>query len=715
MTTSKRKIIVTAGLPYANGLIHIGHLVEYLQTDFWARFQKMRGHECLYICGDDTHGTPIMIKARERKITPEELIAQSYVEHTRDFSDFQIEFDNFGSTHSEENRILCEEFYQHLKNKNYIDIRSIQQLYCDHDKMFLPDRFVKGTCPQCGAKDQYGDNCDVCAATYSPSELKDPYCSLCKNKPTMKPSDHYFFKLNLFKEYLQQWLPTHTSNEVCKKMLEWFSGDLRDWDISRDEPYFGFPIPDTQNKKFFYVWVDAPMGYISSTWQWCKKNNRKLDEFWKDESTEIYHFIGKDITYFHTLFWPALLKSAGYRSPNQIHAHGMLMVNGEKMSKSKGTFISARNYLNHLEPEYLRYYYASKLSDSVDDLDLNLNDFISRVNSDLIGKITNLGSRGAQMLKKRQDGILSEPDIDGGELIRLAQKKSMIIAGYFENRDFSKGIVEIREIADEANKFFDSKAPWKTIDSDPIDTKQILTTTLNLFRIIAIYLKPILPNYVKKIEHLFNEAPYQWSDAQTILINKPINEYEHLATRVDPEKVKAMINESASSSGIPTTTALGLTLGTDTRETKATSSKKDSNLKTKSTNDEPPVSLPISSANFIPEIPALASEIDYEDFLKVDLRVAQVLEAEEIEGADKLLRLKVDLGQGQTRQIIAGIKSAYRAEGLVGRKLLVVANLKPRKMKFGISEGMVIAAGEGLRDLYVFTPDEGARVGQRAK
>ncbi len=684
-----RKILITTGLPYANGPIHIGHLVEYLQADFWARFQNMRGHECIYICADDTHGTPIMVKARELGITPEAHIAHSHKEHTTDFNDFQVKFSNYGSTNSEENRVLCEEFYGHMKAKGHIAFKEIQQLYCDHDKMFLPDRFVKGTCPKCSSKDQYGDSCDVCGATYDPTDLKDSYCSICRNPPGEKPSEHIFFKLNDFKAYLQEWIPKHTSLEVGRKMLEWFNEDLRNWDISRDEPYFGFAIPGTNGKKFFYVWVDAPIGYMASTQQWCKANGRNLNDYWKNDQAEIYHFIGKDISYFHTLFWPALLKAAEYRSPTSVFVHGHLMVNGEKMSKSKGTFINARTYLNHLKPDFLRYYYATKLNGSVDDIDLNLEDFVARVNSDLVGKITNLASRGAQMLSKKMDGTLSTPDAQGSELIKLAQSKADVIAAFFEARDFGKATNEIRALADEANRYFDEKAPWKSLDADPAGTKQVLTTTLNVFRILAIYLKPVLPEYTLKVEKLLGESNYQWNDIQKVITNKKISDYEHLMNRIEADHVKAMVEESAQINAALQKNKPAPLKAVATKTTATTKSAEQSSEKT--------------------------AEIEFDDFMKVDLRIGQILEAEEIKEADKLLKLKVDIGGGETRQIIAGIKAAYSPEKLVGRKVLVCVNLKPRKMKFGMSEGMVLAAGNGGSDLYVLAADDGAQVGQRVK
>jgi methionyl-tRNA synthetase len=681
-----RRILVTAALPYANGYVHVGHMVEYLQADFWCRFQKMRGHDVAYICADDTHGTAIMIRARELGITPKQLIDQVWKEHTKDFSDFGVEFSHYSSTDSEENKKLCEEFYHHMKTKGHINRKSIEQLYCEFDKMFLADRFVKGTCPNCGAKDQYGDNCEVCGTTYSAEKLKDRYCVLCKNPPVIKSSEQLLFKVNDFKEYLRGWLPKHTSAEFTNKMLEWFNEDLHDWDISRNAPYFGFEIPGEKDK-YFYVWVDAPMGYIASTMQWCKKTGRNFDEYWKtDDKAEVYHFIGKDIVRFHTLFWPALLKTAAYRSPNAVWVHGYLSVNGEKMSKSKGTMISARTYLNHLDPTYLRYYYSTKLNSTAGDFDLSLDDFTQRVNSDLIGKITNLASRGAQMLSKKMDGVMSEADPAGMALVQKIQKGAEEIAAFNEARDFTKVTTQIRDWADEANRYFDEKAPWKTLESNPAETKKVLTTTLNIFRLLSIYLKPFLPAYTAKVEKLFGEKPYTWNDIQKVLKNHKIADYEHLATRILPEQVKAMMDESVKANEqLSKERQQASTVGTTPAAAKAD----DRNA-------------------------ASSGMIEIDDFMKVDLRVAKIIEAEEIKEADKLLRLKVDLG-GEQRQIIAGIKSAYKAEQLIGRLTVVVANLKPRKMKFGESQGMVLAAGQGGSDLYILSPDSGAQPGQRIK
>jgi len=683
-----RKIIMTCALPYANGPIHLGHMLEHIEADIYARFQKMIGNECIFICADDTHGTPIMIKARELGIKPEDYIAQSFRDHTADFKDFSIGFDHYGSTHSEENKKLSELFYNRLKAKGHIHKKPIEQLYCEHDKMFLPDRFVKGTCPKCGAVDQYGDSCDVCGATYAPSDLKKPGCAICGNPPVKKESDHIFFKLNNFKSELQKWLPEHTAPEIAKKMMEWFNEDLRDWDISRDEPYFGFQIPDEPGK-YFYVWVDAPMGYVSAADQYLKKQGRSLDEFWGANSTaECYHFIGKDIVYFHTLFWPALLKGANFRTPTKVHVHGHVMVNGEKMSKSKGTFINTRTYLNHLDPQFLRYYYATKINGSVDDLDLNLEDFQSRVNSDLVGKIVNLGSRGAQMLSKKLDGIMSTCDSEGLKLIQYIQEQQNTLIEFYEKRDFAKATTLVRELAEKTNKYFDEKAPWKTVDTDPVSTKQVLTTTLNAFRLLTIYLKPVLPMMATKVCGLFNESEYSIKDVKTVLTNHKINDYTHLAQRVDPEKVKAMITEQKE-----------IFAKAEALKPKKTAS---SAQQTSATNQTAPNT-------------ETTGVITFDDFMKVDLRIAKVLEAAEIPEADKLLKLKVEINDGQTKQIIAGIKLAYSAENLVGRHVLVCANLAPRKMKFGMSEGMVLAAGDGGSDLFVLSPDMGAKTGQRVK
>lgn len=675
--SSTRRILLTCALPYANGSLHLGHVLEHLYADFWTRFQKMRGHEIHFVCADDTHGTPIMVEARKRGITPEKLIADAWNEHVQDFRDFQIDHSHYSSTNSEANRELCEYFFSKMQSKGHIASKTVEQLYCEHDKMFLPDRFVKGECPKCGSKGMYGDSCDSCAATYSPKELKNPACAICGHPPVVKPSEQLMFRLNDFNEYLKNWLPSHTTKEIANKMMEWFNEPLRDWDISRNAPYFGFQIPGHKDK-YFYVWVDAPMGYVSSMREHCQKLGIDFANYWQTENSEVYHLIGKDIVYFHTLFWPALLKAADFRSPSQVWVHGFINVNGEKMSKSKGTFLSARTYLNHLDPIFMRYYLASKLTQGVDDLDFNLDDFVSRTNSELVGKITNLASRGAQMLNAKFAGKMTEPDSQGKNLLLRAQQSEKSIGQFYENREFAKAIAEIRGLADEANRYFDEKAPWKTSDSDPLATQQVLTTTLNLFRLLAIYLKPILPLYSDRVSELFSEPSYQWSSSEKILSHHQIKDYQHLATRIDPVKVKAMME--ANKQELAEKAA---------RDAKASPPKE--STKTDS------------------------SSISIDDFLKIDLRVGEIVEAEEIAEADKLLRLKVNLGELGDKQIIAGIKSAYSAKDLIGRKVSVVTNLAPRKMKFGISEGMVLAAGAGGKELFVLSPDNGAKAGDKIK
>ncbi len=668
-----RKLLVTSALPYANGSIHIGHLVEYLQTDMWVRFQKLRGNECHYFCADDTHGTPIMIRARKEGVNPEELINKMHEEHFTDFSEFQIEFDNYYSTHSPENKELASMIYSRLKEGGHIDSRDVEQAYCEHDKMFLPDRFIRGVCPKCGAADQYGDNCEVCNATYTPLELKDAACSICGNKPVQKKSKHLFFKLGDFEKELHEWINGgHVHKQVANKLQEWFSQGLRDWDISRDAPYFGFEIPGEKDK-YFYVWLDAPVGYIASCRNYCEKNGLNWEDFWVNGDAEIHHFIGKDITYFHALFWPAMLMGAGLRTPNQLAIHGFLTVNGEKMSKSRGTFISARTYLNHLDPEYLRYYYSCKLGPDTGDIDLSLEDFVSRVNSDLVGKIVNLASRSAQMLGKNFDlkcGSLSD---EARELLAKLRGKSEDIAGELEGRNFASAVRMIRELADEVNRYLDDRKPWAAIKEDRDHALESLTTTLNAVMLLTVYVKAIIPGYAAKIEKLLNIDSMKWSDVKDKeLENHTINKFERLMERVDPEKVNAMVEESKQQQAEEAAPAVTGPLAED----------------------------------------PIAEEIDFDQFLKVDLRVAEIVEAEVIEEADKLLRFQVDLG-GERRQIIAGIRKAYKPEDMIGRKVVICANLKPRKMKFGMSEGMIIAAGPGGEEVFVTSPDEGAKPGQR--
>ena len=540
MSGTKRRIVVTAALPYANGDIHIGHLVEYLQTDFWVRFQKMRGHACLYICADDTHGTPVMIRARSEGIAPEELIARSHAQHVKDFADFQIAFDSYYSTNAPENRAFCYEIFAAMEKSGAITTQRLPQLYCEKDAMFLPDRFVKGVCPKCGAAGQYGDACDVCGQTYAAEELKDARCVTCGEPPVMRESEHLFFELEPFRDFLQAWIPKHTAPDVANKLLEWFNEPLRGWCISRDAPYFGFEIPGRPGK-FFYVWVDAPVGYMASLKKWCDGRGQNFDDWWTNPEAELYHFIGKDIVRFHCLFWPAMLHVAGVKPPDQVFVHGFLTVNGEKMSKSKGTFVKARTYLDHLNPQDLRFYYACKLNGTTDDLDLNLEDFVNRVNSDLVGKITNLASRGAQMLHKRLGGRMGVMDAEGRALWEAARDRAETVAGHYESRDFSKVMVEVRALADAANQYFDTKAPWALVKTDAEAARQVMTSVLNIFRVLAIYLQPILPVYAERVARLFNEAEYCWADAMKAIEDADINPYEYLATRVEMAKVEEMV------------------------------------------------------------------------------------------------------------------------------------------------------------------------------
>ncbi|PCJ58650.1 MAG: methionine--tRNA ligase [Planctomycetota bacterium] len=665
----KRKILVTAALPYANGDIHMGHLVEYIQTDIWVRFQKLRGHECIYICADDTHGTAIMLKAQEQNISPDVLVASMQERHARDFCDFQVAFDNYYTTNSPENKAFSCEFYEKMKSKGHIETKEIEQLFCEKDNIFLPDRFIKGICPKCKAEDQYGDCCEKCLATYSTKDVIDPKCTVCGSKPIYKSSEHLFFQLSHFQEFLKGWVKDHLSPEIQNKLNEWLEGELRDWDISRDAPYFGFQIPGT-DEKYFYVWVDAPIGYIASTKNWCDKNNRNYEEFWKNDDAELYHFIGKDILYFHTLFWPAMLETAEYKKPNGVFVHGFLTINGEKMSKTRGTFINARDYLEFLDPTSLRFYYACKMNPQFDDIDLNFEDYANRVNSDLVGKITNLASRLAPMLNKKLDSKLGIIPEDGAELIKFAQDKSNEISDHFENRRFSRAMISIREIADEANKYIDKKEPWKLIKTDLDETRNIITVGLNVFRIISIYLSPVLPEYSALVSELFNEKPFQWSSTENVLINHKIGKFKHLSKRVEMKDVESLLEKSKPS--IP----------------KEVEEKSKCNYE------------------------SLESEITIDDFSKIDLRVGTITEANLVKGADKLLQLTVDIGF-ETRNVLAGIKEAYDPKDLIGKQVSLVANLKPRKMKFGVSEGMILAAGPGGKDIHILSPLTNSKNGDR--
>ena len=672
---SNRKILVTSALPYANGPIHIGHMLEYLQTDMWVRFQKQRGNTCHYVCADDTHGTPIMLKADREGITPEQLIAQVAKEHTRDFSDFGVAFDNYHSTHSEENKYFSSLIYTRLRDAGHISSRTITQAYDPVKEMFLPDRFIKGECPKCGASEQYGDGCEVCGANYASSELKNAVSAISGEKPIDKESVHYFFNLADFTEMLSDWTTAgHLQPEVRNKLAEWLDGGLQQWDISRDAPYFGFEIPDAPNK-YFYVWLDAPIGYLASFKNLCDKQGLDFDEFWAtDSKTELYHFIGKDIIYFHALFFPAMLQGADFRTPSAIFAHGFLTVNGEKMSKSRGTFITARTYLDHLNPEYLRYYFAAKLGAGVDDLDLNFDDFSQRVNSDLVGKVVNIGSRCSGFIAKRFNNMLSA-ELAEPQLWAEFVEANEIIAEYYENREFAKAMREIMALADKANRYIDEKKPWLIAKEEgrEAELQAVCTVGLNLFRVLVAYLKPVVPTLSYSAEVFLNSEVHGWIDELEPLLNHELNDFIPLMTRVEPDKIAAIVE--ASKENLEKTAA--------------------------------PVV--IKEKQFAP----IADTIDITDFGKLDLRIAKIIKAESVEGADKLLHLTVDIGD-ETRSIFAGIKSAYSPEQLEGRLTLVVANLAPRKMRFGLSEGMVLAAG-GDDGIYLLSPDSGAVAGMRVK
>ena len=667
MSDKTRSIVLTAALPYANGDLHIGHMLEHLICDFWTRFQKMRGNDAIFICADDTHGTPIMIAARKQGLTPEQLIDSMWSRHVEDFKAFEISHDHYSSTNSKTNQQLANFCYESLKKANVIDQKPMRQLYCDHDKMFLPDRFVKGTCPKCGAADQYGDNCEACSTTYDSLDLKSPRCAMCGATPAPKDTEHLFVRLEDFRGFLKEWVPAHVQKEVSNKLDEWLDGDLLPWCISRDEPYFGFEIPG-HPKKYFYVWMDAPVGYIAATKEYAEKNGKTLDQYWRNPKSEVFHCIGKDIVRFHVLFWPAVLKTAGFNLPKQVMVHGFLTVDGVKMSKSRGTFIMAKTYLKHLDPSFFRYYMACKINDGIDDIDLSLDDFTHRVNSDLIGKITNIASRSAQMLARLDNSIRTMAS-DGLDLVKRAQLRANEMAEHFEKRDFARAMIVIREIADDANKYFDHYEPWKLVKTDEVKTKQVLAAALNVFRVMSVYLKPILPSYVAKVEKLFDEPPYVWDSAQKVLENHALSKFDHLLQRIDPKKVQDMIEQQKLESAPPA------------------SQSKPSSLE-------------------------LAPEIEISDFQKIDLRVARIEAAAAVEGADKLLQLTLDLG-GEKRNVFSGIRHAYKPEDLVGRLTIVVANLKPRKMKFGMSEGMVLAAGPGGKDIFILSPDSGALPGQR--
>jgi len=669
--SSTRQILVTCALPYANGPLHIGNMLEHVQGDIWTRFQRMRGSRCAFVCAEDAHGTPIMLRAREEGVAPEDLIGKMKTQHVADLDAFRISYDNYHSTHSPENRELSELIYERLDEAGHIAKRTIRQAYDEEAGMFLPDRFIRGECPRCGSADQYGDSCEVCGATYSPAELKNAVSVVSGTRPVEKESEHYFFRLGDFREMLQAWIESEALQAPVRgKLMEWFREGLKDWDISRDAPYFGFEIPGAPGK-YFYVWLDAPVGYMASFKNLCERTGEfGFDDFWAPDSrAEVYHFIGKDIIYFHTLFWPAMLKGAGFRIPTAVFVHGFLTVNGTKMSKSRGTFIMARTYLEHLDPDYLRYYFAAKLGPGVEDIDLSLEDFRARVNSDLVGKYVNIASRAAGFIHKKFGGKLA-PELPEPELYDHFAGAGESIAAHFEARDFNRAVREIMALADEANRYVAEKQPWVRIKEDGAEAEVhgVCTQAINLFRALTVYLKPIAPSLAERAEAFLNDEGLSWEDAGRPLLNHAINKFKPLMIRIEEKDVDAMLHDSKQ----------------DLKE------KNESKL----ADPEP--------------------EIGIDDFSKVDLRVARIAKAEHVDGADKLLRLTLDLG-AETRNVFAGIKSAYAPEELQGKLTVMVANLAPRKMRFGVSEGMVLAAGPGGKDLFILEPHEGAQPGMRVK
>ncbi|MDX1404407.1 MAG: methionine--tRNA ligase [Woeseiaceae bacterium] len=666
MTDPARKIMVSSALPYANGYIHMGHLVEYIQSDIWARFQKLRGHTCTYVCAADAHGTPIMIKAREENVTPEALVERVSAEQHEDLKAFDVGFDNFYTTHSEENEQLVVRMFNALRDADHVYTKEIEQAYDEQEGMFLPDRFVRGTCPRCKTPDQYGDACEACGATYTPDQLIEPLSVLSGSKPVWRKSEHYFFRLSAFEDRLKAWMASaDLHSNITSKLEEWFAAGLQDWDISRDAPYFGFLIPGTDDK-YFYVWLDAPMGYVASFLNLCNRSDDlDFDEYWMPgHDTEVYHFIGKDIVYFHTLFWPAVLEGAGFRKPDSVFAHGFLTVNGKKMSKSRGTFIKARTYRQNLDPSYLRYYYAAKLGPSMDDIDLNLDDFVARVNSDLVGKLINIASRCCGFINKRFDGQLSA-ELEDPELYAQFAAESATIAEHFERREYSKALRSVMALADNANRYIESKKPWLMIkdEKQAADVQAVCTQGLNLFRTLMVYLTPVLPSVAAGVQALFREQAWTWDAANSPLLDHRISKYQPLLTRVEQSQVDKMLDESKEAES------------------------------------------PAAPSNE-------AGEISLDDFKKVDMRIARVEKAEAVDGADKLLRLTLNLGD-EDRQVFAGIKSAYTPEQLEGRLVIAVANLQPRKMRFGLSQGMVLAAGPGGKDIFLLSADTGAQPGMR--
>ena len=680
----KRKILVTSALPYANGHIHIGHLVEYVQTDIWVRFQKLRGHDCRYFCADDTHGTAIMLRAQKEGKPETEIIGTMQQSHQQDFAAMEIEFDNYGSTNSTENQEICAEIWAAVRKAGIVEEHEIEQLYDEKAQTFLADRFVRGTCPKCKAENQYGDNCEKCAATYSPVDLIDPISSITGTTPVMKSAKHLFVDIEKEHKFLDDW--TGKSGALQPEVSNYLAGQflnepLRKWDVSRPAPYFGFEIPDSPGN-YWYVWFDAPIGYIASTLNWCRKTGEEFNSWWRDKNTEVYHFIGKDIAYFHTLFWPTMLKLAGFNLPTKVHVHGFLTVNGEKMSKRNGTFVLAANYHKHLSPSYLRYYYAAKLTSRNEDIDLNLEEFENKVNSDLVGKVINLASRTAKFVSAC--GLSKTYPNDGG-LFEQAAKSGDEIADAYDQIDFARAMRLVMECADRANKFIDDHAPW-TLKNDPAKQEQlqdICTIGLNLFRQLVIYLAPVLPTLAKQTEELLSCQFANWDDSKTPLAGTPVAKFAHMMTRVPQKGIEAMIEDSKEiDAAVPDAANHAANQWDDSAE-------------------------PLTAE------PLTEDKISIDDFVKVDLRIARIVEAKEVPEARKLLQLTLSLGGDERRNVFAGIKSAYKPEELVGRLVVCVANLAPRQMKFGISEGMVVAAGPGGSEIFLLSPDEGAKPGMR--
>ena len=674
MPTDRRTILVTSALPYANGSIHLGHMLEYIQTDIWVRYQKQSGNRCVYVCADDAHGTAIMLRAQTLGMTPEELIADVKAEHEADFSGFHIGFDHYSSTHTEANRYYSELIYTRVRDAGGIAVRTISQLFDPEKELFLADRYVKGVCPKCGADDQYGDNCEACGATYQASELKNPKSTLSGETPVLKDSQHLFFELGQHTDFLKEWTRSgRLQPEVANKLAEWIDGGLKRWDISRDAPYFGFEVPDHPGT-YFYVWLDAPIGYMGAFKEWCDTHDFDFDSVWSPESdAEVYHFIGKDIVNFHCLFWPAMLHQANFRTPTGVNVHGFVTVDGRKMSKSRGTFIKALTYLDHLDPEYLRYYFATKLSARVEDIDLSLEDFVQKVNSALVGKLVNIASRTAGFISKKFAGRLSS-ELANPDLVETIRAKGPDIQEAFENREFSKATREIMALADDVNAWIAEMAPWQLAKNEATlpDVQPICTTAINAFRLLVLYLKPVMPTLSDKVQHFLQVDRLDYESLNHTLLDHQIEAFTPLITRIEMKDVEAMIQPEV----------------TEIKETTETST---------------------SGA-----IEPIEAECTIDDFAKVDLRVATIVSAEAVEGADKLLKLTLDLG-GEQRQVFSGIKAAYRAEDLVGRQTVMIANLAPRKMKFGLSEGMVLAAGPGGSEIYLLEPDQGANAGQRIR